>query len=128
MRSLLCMPLLAILAAAQPPPAAAQAARASVEASVSVVDPAQVHMDAPAAAVRAVAGGVELSVPLRTSGTSEPVVMVRQDDAEGVCETVAPPAAGAARGLSLRCFVPQHAVQAGGVTTIPVTLFVVPAT
>jgi len=111
-------------------PASAQVARRSVEVSVTVVEPPQVRLEPEAAAVRDAGGGLELSIPLRTSGGGSPTVSVRQGSTERECEVVPTAAASPAtgRGAWLRCFIPGTAATAGGVIPVPVTLLIVPAT
>ncbi|MFL5542035.1 MAG: hypothetical protein ACJ8J0_23815 [Longimicrobiaceae bacterium] len=112
--------------------ASAQQVRATVQASATVVETPRVRMDAAAAAFAELRGGVRLTVPLRVSGAGSPSVAVASAAAGTDCQAV-PPANLGARGEagaapSLRCFVPRGPAPAGGVTEIPVTLVIVPAT
>ena len=124
MRALLCLALLTT-AAAWARPAAAQQARATVQASATVVDPAQARVDGAAATVRAARGGVQISAPIEVSGVGSPTVSVRPEDGAARCQAVA---AGTAGGRWLRCFVPGAPAGTGAVTEVPVTLWVSTAT
>lgn len=109
-------------------PASAQHAGATVQASATVVETPRVRVDATAAAVAEARGGMRLTVPLRVSGAGSPSIAVASTECQAV-----PPAsrhAGDEPGAApwLRCFVPRAAAPAGGVTEIPVTLVIVPAT
>jgi hypothetical protein len=120
MRTLLCLALLCATAT-WARPAAAQQARATVQASATVVDPAQARVDGAAATVRAARGGVELSAPIELSGAGSPTVSVRAAEGVARCETVA---AGRAGGTWLRCFVPGAPAAGGAVAEVQVTLWV----
>ena len=100
-----------------------------MEVSATVVEPPQVHLGPPVA-VREAGGGLRLAVPLRTSGGGSPTVSVGAGGSRSVCEMVPAAAASpdAGRDAWLRCFVPRAAATAGGVTAVPVTLLIVPAT
>ena len=112
--------------------ASAQQARATVQVAATVVETPRVRMDAAVATVTEGRGEMRLTVPLRVSGAGSPSVAVAGGAADTDCQAV-PPANLRARGEAgaapaLRCFVPQRVAHAGGVTEIPVTLVIVPAT
>ena len=112
-------------------PAAAQRAGATVQASATVVETPGVRVDAMAAAVTEARGGMRLTVPLRVSGAGSPSVAVAGGAAATECQAVLPARrAGDQPGSApwLRCFVPRASAPAGGVTEVPVTLVIVPAT
>lgn len=112
--------------------AAAQSARATVQAAVTVVETPRVRVDASVATVAEARGGVRLAVPLRVSGAGSPSVAVASGAAGADCQAVssAGPRARDEPGAApwLRCFVPRETAHAGGVTQVPVTLVIVPAT
>jgi hypothetical protein len=110
--------------------AGAQATRAAVEVSATVVETPAVRVDAGAATVAETRGGVRLAVPLAVSGAGSTSVAVASDGGEGPCRAVpstAVPAGGEPAPTLLRCAVPRGAAP-GGVTEIRVTLVIVPAT
>ena len=113
-------------------PAGAQRAGATVQASATVVETPRVRVDAMAAAVTEARGGMRLTVPLRVSGAGSPSVAVAGGAAAAECRAVLPARrrAGDEPGSApwLRCFVPRASAPAGGVTEVPVTLVIVPAT
>lgn len=120
MRISIALAIAATLAVLGHAPAAAQSAGAQVQASVTVVDPARVRVDAAQADVDA-RGGLGMSATLNVAGAGSPAVLV----GDGACEVVAP-AAGRRDAPRLRCRA--QATPAGGVAQVPVTLLIVPAT
>jgi hypothetical protein len=126
MRRMLLLVLLALVPALLPQRGAAQSARGSVQASVTLVDPAQAHLDGNAVSARRSGGGWEMSTPLRVSGAGSPQVQAQVSGGDATCRTV--PVAGQTSGGWLRCFVPRGSTLSRAVTEIPVTLLVSSAT
>ena len=130
MRSVPILAATLIAAASGREHAGAQATRAAVQVSATVVETAGARLDAAAATVAGTRAGVWLAVPLAVSGAGSPGVTVASDGGERVCEVVPfTPArdGGGPAAPWLRCSVRQPAAP-GAVTAIRVTLMIVPAT
>ena len=106
--------------------ARAQSARATVEASATVVETPSVRMDRAAATVAAMPGEFRVAVPLTVSGAGSPRVEVADGSGAGACRAV--PGASRSDPPWLRCSVPRGAAAPGGATELQVTLLIVPAT
>jgi len=105
----------------------AQAARATIEASATVVETPSVWVDRTAATVATTPGEVRVAVPLAVSGAGSPHVAVADGSGAEACRTDSGIAGKGPISPWLRCSIPRDASPAG-VTELQVTLVIIPAT
>lgn len=116
-----------MFAAAGAVPAAGQGS-GSIEVSLTIVEPVAARVGGEEMTVERQRGGVRVSAPLTVKGGGSPIVTVRQGGESSTCQAAASAEAEDSGRARLTCFVPDHAKGADGVTRVPVTLVLSPAT